>query len=69
MSWRDLVLEVGGEGAYPLCRHCIDAIKSRGERVFVGDLIADAEECETDYPGEAVCDWCGEVDDLYACKG
>lgn len=48
-----------------LCQHCISAIRSRGEEVFVGDLEKDAEESEeTNTP----CEWCGEYDDLYNCK-
>lgn len=47
-----------------LCKRCIDAIKSRGEIVYVGPqvfIIDDDEE-------EEKCDWCEEVDDLYDCK-
>ena len=48
-----------------LCQHCISAIRSRGEEVFVGDLEKDAEESEeTNMP----CEWCGEYNDLYDCK-
>ena len=48
-----------------LCRHCISAIRSRGEPLYVGSMVMDAEESEeTGTP----CEWCGEYDDLYECK-
>ena len=61
-----------------LCRNCIDAIKSRGEKVFVGNMICqdidyDEEKDEwyqTYDEDEPIlkCDWCGEVDaELYEC--
>ena len=31
-----------------LCKHCIDAIRSRGEKVFVSDETTD----------EIICEWC-----------
>lgn len=48
-----------------LCRHCIDAIRSRGEVVFVGPLAMDIDEAEET---ETCCEWCGEIDDLYECE-
>lgn len=45
-----------------LCNHCIDAIKSRGEKLFVGDMVLDYEESEElNFP----CEWCGEFGELY----
>lgn len=61
-----------------LCSYCIDAIKSRGEKVMVGDMITqdiDYDEkkdkwyqiYDEDEPIQK-CDWCGEVDpELYEC--
>ena len=62
-----------------LCEHCIAAIKSRGEKVYVGSIISQDidynEEKETwtqiydeDEPIKK-CDWCGEIDpELYECN-
>lgn len=47
-----------------LCRRCIDAIKSRGEIVYVGPQVFSVDDGEE----EEKCDWCEEVDDLYDCK-
>ena len=47
-----------------LCKNCIDAIKSRGENVWVGKRIDfdDGEE-------EQKCEWCEEEDTpLYDCR-
>lgn len=47
-----------------LCPHCIDAIRSRGEKVFVGERI---EDTDTDpYP---ICEWCEDYTTgiLYEC--
>lgn len=49
-----------------LCPRCIDAIKSRGEPVFVGPLIF------TDYDDNSthICEWCEEtgwIDKLHEC--
>lgn len=46
-----------------LCRRCIDAIKSRGEIVYVGPQ---AYDCTYD-DEEKVCEWCEEEDDLFEC--
>ena len=48
-----------------LCQYCIDAIKSRGERVFVGGSMY----FELDDVGK--CEWCEEefeADELYDCR-
>lgn len=48
-----------------ICRDCIDAIRSRGEKLFIGDCVIDgefAEEC-----GDCRCEFCGEYADLYEC--
>lgn len=44
-----------------LCPRCIDAIRSRGEKVFVGTEI-DYDEYRETHGEEATCDWCGEED-------
>jgi len=42
-----------------ICNRCIRAIRSRGERIFVGDLIIYDDE-----PG--ICTWCEESEhELY----
>ena len=46
-----------------ICDQCIRAIKSRGEKIFVGDLILYDEEVEN------ICYWCGEEDEeLYEVR-
>jgi len=45
-----------------LCKNCIDAIKSRGEKVFVGD------EAFEEPDGSMKCEWCEEEGmTLYEC--
>ena len=55
-----------------LCEHCISAIKSRGEKVFVGPML----ERELDLNDEGYwyinddlkCEWCEDNDEeLYDC--
>lgn len=60
ITWEELRNESGCDCV--LCRNCIDAIKSRGEKIYVGPLFLGAEEVEE--MGGA-CEWCGEIDDLY----
>lgn len=48
-----------------ICKRCIDAIKSRGEEIWVGPLRVDADEVEEE---NVQCELCDEVDDLYDCK-
>lgn len=44
-------------GKICLCEHCIAAIQSRGEKLFVGDMV------------EGMCEWCDEeTEDLFDCK-
>lgn len=53
-----------------LCTKCIQAIRSRGEKIYVGDEISLEYEVFADEP--QVCDWCGEeASELYevALKG
>lgn len=55
-----------------LCKRCIDAIKSRGEIVYVGPPV----ERDMEYIGKdwvisdgLKCEWCEEDDDeLFDCK-
>ena len=42
------------------CRNCIDAVRSRGERLWVSDEIVE----EDDMGNRAVCDWCEEEDEV-----
>lgn len=48
-----------------LCKRCIDAIKSRGEDIWVGRLAYSCDDAEEE---EKKCDWCEEIDDLYDCR-
>lgn len=45
-----------------ICRSCIDAIRSRGEKIAVGEMILSIEESEEE---NRPCEWCGEYDDIY----
>ena len=45
-----------------LCKNCIDAIKTRGEPIYVGPLVSDMDDEEN-----LVCEWCAEPDTLYDC--
>lgn len=46
-----------------LCEHCIDAIRSRGEKVFVAGEYWDFDEED-----EIACEWCEETEKtLYEC--
>ena len=40
-----------------LCMDCIEAIRSRGERVFVGDEV---ERWDLENPDDFKCGWCGD---------
>ena len=48
-----------------ICSNCISAIKSRGEKIFVGSLVDPDEYFEEN--GEPLrCEWCDEEDvDVY----
>lgn len=56
-----------------LCKNCIDAIRSRGEKVFVGKLVDPYEfneerGYEPEDETEMICDWCEEPSwELYEC--
>ena len=61
-----------------LCKNCIDAIKSRGEKIFVGEMITqdiDYDEEKDEWfqkydEDEPIlkCEWCEEIDpELYEC--
>lgn len=45
-----------------ICDKCIMAIRSRGEKILVGDLIYDYDESEAE---NKPCEWCGEYGDIY----
>ena len=60
-----------------LCKHCIEAIQSRGEKIYVGEEIEqfiDYDEEKEEWISEdgapiLECEWCEEVDPtLYECK-
>lgn len=47
-----------------LCRYCIEEMRSRGERLRVGEAVALEYEVFADEP--QVCTWCGEEgEELY----
>lgn len=54
------------EEKWCLCQNCIDAIKSRGEPIYVGTKIFSVDDIEYGEE-EKKCQWCEEVDDLYEC--
>lgn len=48
-----------------LCRHCIEEIKSRGEKLMIADdYCCTLEESEEE---NQPCEWCGEYDELWFC--
>lgn len=55
-----------------LCEHCIEAIRSRGERISTRPMESEdctEKESETDI---VVCDFCEEdytPNEMYVCKG
>ena len=51
------------QGTWRLCKYCIQAIRSRGERLFVGAEV----EFDEDDPKTYTCQWCGEEDTIYEC--
>ena len=59
------------EERWCLCEHCIEAIRSRGERIMTRPMEWEdmtEEEYEKDV---VVCDWCEEdytPDEMYVCK-
>ena len=54
-----------------LCEHCIEAIRSRGERISTRPMEWDdctEEEYETEL---IICDWCeekNELSEMHICK-
>ena len=58
-----------------LCEHCIEAIRSRGEKVWVGEIIEREEDLDNEenwVPCDGlICEWCehdySTYDDLYDC--
>ena len=60
-----------------LCEYCIEAIRSHGEKIFVGEMISqdidydeEKEEWVSEYDEPIIkCDWCEEPSpELYECK-
>ena len=51
-----------GDDVMILCKRCIDAIKSRGDIIYVGREYTDYEPDE-----EPKCEWCEEPDTVYDC--
>ena len=50
-----------------LCERCIEAIRSRGEKVVVQDVYY--QEYQDEYEDPIKCEWCNEVDDtIYECE-
>ena len=54
-----------GKNIWCICDRCISAIKSRGEKIFVGSIVDPDEYFEEN--GEPLrCEWCDEEDvDIY----
>lgn len=55
-----------------LCEHCIAAIRSRGEKVWVGEEIERDEDIDDEgnwfISDDLKCEWCEEqMDELYDC--
>lgn len=48
-----------------ICQRCIDAIRSRGEIIYVGPVIVDYDVANEE---NITCELCDEIDDLYDCK-
>jgi len=52
-----------------LCKHCIEAIRSRGETVYVGNQLpfwSGAVDPDERY---GTCEWCEEeTDELWECE-
>jgi DNA-directed RNA polymerase subunit RPC12/RpoP len=42
-----------------LCEYCIAEIKSRGEKIYVGELHSSDKGIK--------CEFCDEIDDVYEC--
>lgn len=45
-----------------ICPYCIEAIRSHGEKILVGDLV-DCDEYYEQHEKEPVCYWCEEPED------
>lgn len=77
MTRAELMKDYFNATEWCVCKYCMDALQSRGERILstdypiieLDDLVefiedggfADAE----DGPEPRGCEWCGELDDLY----
>lgn len=65
------VVDENGEERLALCNYCVEAIRSRGERILARPMEYEdctEEEYETD---TVVCDWCEEeycISDMNICK-
>lgn len=55
--------EIMEKETWRLCDRCICAIKSRGEKLFVGDEVPFDEEDDSTF----ICEWCEEEATLYEC--
>lgn len=55
-----------------VCRHCMEALYSRGERFCRTESaivdMCDLEDLAEDENEPCVCEWCGDPDDLYGIK-
>lgn len=60
-----------------ICKYCIDALRSRGEKIYIGEEIS--QDIDFDVTNDKwislydepilKCDFCGEIDSLlYECK-
>lgn len=64
MSEAEALSLAKSQGIEPLvvCEHCLEAIKSRGEKIRVLFTV-DAEDYRDEFGAYPVCEWCEEVEE------
>ena len=76
MTRAELMKEYFGATEWCICKNCIDALRSRGEKVMTSDCVIPMDELgefiedggfaeATDGTEPIGCEWCEEIDDLY----
>lgn len=71
MKLYKVTTEDNKEERWALCDHCVEAIRSRGEKIFARPM--DWEDCteEENETDTVVCDWCEEeycISDMNICQ-